>query len=380
MSAETVLLHVVAAETELARAKAELAGLIDTPPPEPVDPPAPSGWVDFPIPPRVEVPRLEDGTRPRVPVPGTGLEVVFTQPVASKRNGASMQCTYEHATRDARQTDPLVTPGNGSHPHHYWGSALGDVEDLERLWARTPEFEIGSQMDRKGGPKTWEVDPVTNRAVGHQPGIWHPAMFARLDGGWVKCRMGSGSALNYVRDNAAHDLGERLLIPPNGVGYVAFGARPHWEQVSAGWRLRVPMDGPTWTTGSVPVGPWASPTEFADFWAFGRPDWAGAGDARPVPEVQVYIKSPDLTFPAKIATPALSWGMPGSDIEPHFDYVAGSTPMAVHNGRIVGPAPDGDGDTILFGQWIADMTINRHLFHTDLQPAYGRWELRVAGS
>jgi hypothetical protein len=361
--------------------------LPEPPDPDPDPEPEPSAgrWMTFTPPPEVEVPRLTAGTRPTVPIPGTGLAIRFTADLVAKTNGASMQCEYEHSDSAPRPTDPLVTPGDGNpHLHDFWGSTLGDVEDLEHLADRLPQWSSDSPMADRG-PRTWAVDPELRR-VGHQPGLWHPAVYARLDGGWKRCRIGKGSALNYVRVTRSggrdiHSLDDRLIIPPNGVGWISPITRVNYSE---GRRYRISWDGPTWATQNMWVGPWDSPTHRAAGFAFGhQPNPWGDGGV-PLAQVQVYFKSPDLVIP-QTPRPDFAYGMmPGTAMpgmehtEGHIDYVAGSTPLAVGNGRILGIAgPDEPLETILLGQWIADMTLNQHLFHGG-SPLYGRWELAAA--
>jgi len=352
------------------------------PDPDPTPDPPVGRWETWTEPPRVNVPVLAPGTTPVIPIPGTLLQVRFTAPLQAKSNGASCQMEYEHATAAPVMTDPLVSPGDGSHPHEYWGNKLTDTADLERLWVDEPDYDTDSPMDQSGGSQTWMRCPASGMAVGHQPGLWHPAMHARIGGKWVRCQMGRGSALNYVRDNAAHNESERLFLPPNGVGWVSFDGNPRWKQernpAGTKWRWRWSIDGPTWMhLGHHWVGPWDDPQQRQGGFGFGRPDWADLVGA-PLAEVQVYIKSPTLAFDQETPLPEIAWGMPGADIAPHIDYVGGSVPMAVEDGKITGPAPDGwTGATILFGQWMLDMTINAHLFGGN-SPLYGRWRLEVA--
>jgi hypothetical protein len=359
------------------------------PDPDPTPDPPVGRWETWTEPPRVSVPVLAPGTTPVIPIPGTLLQVRFTAPLQAKSNGASCQMEYEHATAAPVMTDPLVSPGNGSHPHEYWGNKLPDTVDLERLWAYYPAYDEVSPMDRSGGEQTWAWDIQSGLPVGHQPGLWHPAMHAKINGQWVRCQMGRGSALNYVRDNAAHNADERLFLPPNGVGWVSFDGAPRWkrERNPAGttWRWRWSIDGPTWMNRQHWVGPWDDPQHRQVSFGFGRPDWAN-GAGVPLAEVQVYIKSPTLAFDTETPLPPIAWGMPGADIEPHIDYVGGSVPMAVDGGnldgvapQIIGPAPDGwTGPTILFGQWMLDMTINAGVFGNPAGPLYGRWRVEVA--
>ena len=358
--------------------------LPEPPDPEPVPTPNPpvGRWETWVEPPRIQIPILTPGSKPVIPIPGTRLQVRFTAPIQAKANGASCQMEYEHATASPVMTDPLVSPGDGSHPHEYWGNKLSDTANLERLWGDYPNYDADSSMDLSVGSQTWKSDPVTGLPVGHLPGLWHPAMHARIGGKWVRCQMGRGSALNYVRDNAAHRENERLFLPPNGVGWVSFDGNPRWKQernpAGTKWRWRWSIDGPTWMKQAHWVGPWDDPQQHQFDFGFGRPGWADLGGV-PLAEMQVYVKSPTLAFDTETPLPEIAWGMPGADIPPHIDYVGGSVPMAVEDGKITGPAPDGwDGETILFGQWMLDMTINAGVLGNPAGALYGRWRLEVS--
>ena len=352
------------------------------PEPDPLPDPTPGAgrWVTWTEPPRVEVPILTPGQKNRVPVPGTQVDIVFDRVEArppGSTQAPSCQMAYEH-TGAPRLTDPLVSPGDGSHPHEYWGSNLDDIEDLERLWEFDPRFETGSPMAANGGPQTWMRCPATGMPVGHQPGLWHPVWYAN----GRRAVPGSGSALNYIRDGRVHNMDERLFLPPNGAGWVAFNNRIEWEATPNGkyWRLRSTWDGPTWANRDVWIGPHSTPTERQTNFLTTRPATPVIGFYFPLAKVSIYEKTGTFNTPRTEPKPPLprsEWGMVGSDIESHIDYTGASVPMKVEGGRVTGVAPDGwGGDTILFGQFVLDATINAHLFGAPA-PMYGRWRLEA---
>jgi hypothetical protein len=315
-------------------------------------PPTTTAWVEPPV---VSVPVLTPGTRPVVNIPGTNTRIRFTQPIEARSGGGqapNMQVGYEHATATGspRMADPLVTPGDGSHEHDFAGTILTDTATLATIAEFAPVMDPTSKLATQGVNHWFS-------GIGHQPGLWHPTVY--FEGG-AQVTIGSGSALNYVRDPGAHLLTDRLFLLPNGCGYVTFNSRYH--HVGDGkWRLTI--DGPTWARKSLlDCSPIGNPTENHDaFWFDStRPPWADT-DGIPLAKVSWYFKSGDLKLVDHPTPPPLSFGGPNTDIELHMDYVSASTPVP-------------SLDNIQIGQWLLDMLVNAHLFgNTD--PLYGRWQL-----
>lgn len=312
--------------------------------------PTGSDWVQPPV---VPVPVLQPGTRPVVPVPGTNQRLVFTTDVIARPVG-TMQLAYEHATAtgQARSSDPLVSPGDGSHPHDFAGTILSDTADLATIHEFAPVGDPGSKAAQYG-IQHWAG------GIGHQPGIWHPSVWLRNG---QQLNIGAGSALNYVRDPASHLDSDRLFLLPNGCGYVSFVSRYHH---TGDGKWRITFEGPTWARKSLlNCGTIASSTENHAAFHFGRsrPDWADT-DGIPLAIVSWYFKSGDLKLTNHPTPPPLSFGGPNTDIEPHMDYVSASSLL---------PALDG----IQLGQWGLDMTVNAHLFG-GTSPLYGRFRLET---
>jgi hypothetical protein len=315
-------------------------------------PPPVSDWVEPPI---VAVPTLTPGTRPVIPIPGTSLQVRFTADIVARPVG-TLQIAYEHATAtgQARPNDPLVSPGDGSHDHDFAGIILPDtLPDLALIHQMTPVGDPGSKAAQYG-VQHW-VD-----GFGHQPGIWHPSVWLRNG---PQLNIGAGSALNYVRDPAAHLDTDRLFLLPDGCGWVSFQTQYHH---TGDGKWRVTFNGPTWARRSLlQCGPIGTPEANHDaFWfARSRPPWADS-DGIPLAIVSWYFKSGDLKLSTYPTAPELSYGGPATDIVPHMDYVSSSSPIPVLG-------------NIQVGQWLLDATVNAHLFGGE-SPLYGRFRLETA--
>ncbi len=344
------------AATVAPTAGAAAAGTVATTPPTTAPPttvPQPIRWVEPPV---VAVPMLAPGSRPVIPVPGTDAQVRFMLDIVARPIGNS-QITYEHATATggAVPNDPLVSPGNGSHPHDFAGTVLPDsLPSIAQIHAIAPKFDPASKM-AEYGMVHWA------NGVGHQPGLWHPSVWIR---GGEQVEIGAGSALNYVRDPLAHLPTDRLFLLPNGVGWVTEIAR---IQDTGDGKWRITFDGPTWARRSLlEGGPIDEPLANHDMFWFerSRPPWADS-DGIALAKVSWYFKSRELRlehYPD--APPEFSYAGPDTDITLHMDYVSSSTPL---------PALDG----IQLGQWMLDMTVNAHLFGGS-SPLYGRWQLEPA--
>ena len=194
---------------------------------------------------------------------------------------------------------------------------------------------------------------------GHQPGVWHPSVWLR-DG--QQLTIGAGSALNYVRDPAAHLPTDRLFLLPNGCGYVTFLTQYH---TTGDQKWRLTATGPTWARKSLlQCGPIDSPTANHDMFWFGssRPPWADT-DGIALAKFSWYWKSGSLKLVDYPSPPPLSFGGPDTDIEFHVDYLSSSSPIPELGG-------------IQFGQFLLDATVNAHLFGGD-SPLYGRWRLET---
>jgi hypothetical protein len=325
----------------------------------PIAQPDSTGWVDPPI---VAVPVLQPGTEPIIPIPGTNLRVRFVLPIQARPPGSgkapNMQVAYEHATATGSPlpNDPLVSPGNGSHDHDFAGIVLPDVlPDLSTIHQRTPVGDPASHAALNG------IEHWLN-GFGHQPGVWHPTVYFADTG--QPLTIGAGSALNYVRDPAAHLATDRLVLLPNGCGYVTFVSR--YENTGDG-KYRVTWDGPTWARKSLlDCSTIDTPTENHDAYWFdrARPPWADT-DGIPLAKLSFYFKSGDLKVDKwPNGKPALLFGSSTDmGITPHLDYVSSSSPITALDG-------------IQFGQWLLDMTVNAHLFGGDA-PLYGRWRLET---
>jgi len=349
---DVALAEIQIARDALSRAEAALAAAppttAPTTAPATTAPTPVSAWTEPPV---VSVPVLTPGTRPVIPVPGTDTRLRFTADVLARPVG-TMQLAYEHATAtgQARPNDPLVTPGDGSHAHDFAGTILTDTANLATIHEFAPVVDPGSKIAQYGSGH-WL------NGIGHQPGVWHPTVFFR-DGPQVT--IGAGSALNYVRDPAAHLDTDRLFLLPNGCGWVSPINRYHH---TGDGKWRITFEGPTWARKSLlTCGPLATPEANHDaFWfARSRPPWADE-DGIPLAIVSWYFKSGDLKLTEHPTPPPLSFGGPNTGILPHMDYVSASSPLpALGN--------------IQLAQWILDMTVNAELFGGD-SPLYGRFQI-----